>query len=809
MAYNTGNPIGSTSPKDLSDNAQDLDFLMLGGNPSYPDRKGVARKSWKGMEAEHIADLLRRATEFHVAQIDRYTQFTKFLESSGYESPVPYSLGMTLDRPTQSVTYMGNEYRVKNQFLPLTTTGWVTDEPKLKLIGDDSLRQSLASSTGSQEIGHQGGSLDGYLKGQQHMARSITYPASVVPLPKYRVLGTVADGSGMQSFPSVARYQGVDFVFFRSGNGHTGDDGVIKIHRISQETGVLIDTTLVLDLAYDTRDPCVLTDHHGQAVLVDGMMKIVVFHAAAGIANRVSVYSLNPANIAGGLINEVVVPGPAIAIRSDVKRLDDGSYGFVTYDFSSLYYVRTTDFVTFTSEFIGIDGNESALAEESDGTLVVVARGKTIAVVYKKPLGGAWARDFYIPIQLNAPTIRRLAYTLSNTTGSHAGWLLLARDNRDGGGVSAYDTGSSRLIALFSRNNGGLSISSFDIAQDVMGLPQVAASRIPYGDAFYTSAVTSKYGNGVTIYTHAPVYDDVFQTQSSYTTKIIRLSGKLNPGAGLYFEPASISNPKNLLINGSFDNDLHWLLPLPASISISGSKARFAGVTGIMEQTISLVPGVQYRLFIRARRVSGDGNSTNQHLKVLVRDTVVGADKVFVNARGTAAQFGDDFHVMRSQPFQVDTASTFVVRVLTYGDVGVETVSEVDWVYVGEASDLIDFVGGDNVERSITASDSAPSTVAGGILSVGYSSAFWSTFFGFVRVAGRPINYASPDDLRRSLRFINLTDGNGRPLMLRSFVINADYSITVKTELFPSDVAAGFVPLSPFTFMIESRFRAQ
>ena len=809
MAFNTGNPIGSTSPKDLSDNAQNLDLLLLGDDPSYPGRKGVPRKSWKGMEAEYVADRLRRATEFNTAQTEREAQFTAFLESSGYEAPVPYAPGIVLVRTTQTVTYLGNEYRAKSQFLPLTTTGWVTDEPKLKLIGDDSLRQSLASPAGSQEIGHQGDTLDGYLKGQQHMSRSSTYPSSVVPMPKYRVLGAVADGSGMQSFPSVARYGGTDFVFFRSGNGHTGDDGVIKLHRVSQETGVLIDTTLVLDLTYDTRDPCVLTDHHGQAVLVGGMMKVVVFHATAGIANRVSVYSLNPANIAGGLINEVVVPGPAIAIRSDVKRLDDGSYGFVTYDFSSLYYVRTTDFVTFTSELIGTDGNESALAEESDGTLVVVARGKTIAVVYKKPLGGTWARAFYIPIQLNAPTIRRLAYTLSNTPGSHAGWLLLARDNRDGGGVSVYDTGSSRLIALLSRNNGGLSISSFDITQDVMGLPQVAASRIPYGDAFYTSGVTSKYGNGIDIYTHAPVYDDVFQTQSSYTTKIIRLSGKLNPGTGLYFEPANISNPKNLLLNGSFDSDLHWLLPLPESISISGSKARLAGVTGIMEQAISLVPGVQYRLFIRARRVSGDGNATNQHLKVLVRDTVAGADKVFVNARGTGAQFGDDFHVIRSQPFQVDTASTFVVRVLTYGDVGAETVSEVDWVYVGEASDLIDFVGGDNVERSITASDSAPSTVAGGILSVGYSSAFWSTFFGFVRVAGRPINYASPDDLRRSLRFINLTDGNGRPLMLRSFVINADYSITVKTELFPSDVAAGFVPLSPFTFMIESRFRAQ
>ena len=51
MTHNTGNPIGSTSPKDLSDNARNLDYLSLGPNPSYPDRKGVARKSWSGMES--------------------------------------------------------------------------------------------------------------------------------------------------------------------------------------------------------------------------------------------------------------------------------------------------------------------------------------------------------------------------------------------------------------------------------------------------------------------------------------------------------------------------------------------------------------------------------------------------------------------------------------------------------------------------------------------------------------------------------------------------------------------------------------
>lgn len=670
------------------------------------------------------------------------------------------------------------------------------------------LEERLASPSGTTHVGKDGETLEVYLDGQQHLARSAAFPSPVVPLPKYRVLGTTADGSGMQSFPSVARYKGVDFVFFRSGNGHTGDDGVIKLHRVSQETGVLIDTTLILDLTYDTRDPCVLTDHNGEAVLVGGKMKIVVFHTLAGTANSVSVYDLDPANISAGMTNRVNVPGEAIAIRSDVKKMDDGTYGFVTYSLEKLFYVKTTDFVTFTSELINQNGNEAALAEESDGTIVVVARASINdeAIVYKKSPGGAWRVAFKLPLRLNAPSIRRLPYTVSNDANAVAGWLLIARDNRDGFGISSYDTGNTRLIAMISRNASGLKIDTFDIIQDIMGLPQVSSTRLPYGDAFYASAVTSKYGNGVDIYTHAPIYDDVFQTPSSYGVKIIRLSGKFNPGNGLYFEPASISNPKNLLMNGSFANNLHWLIP--DTVSISNSNAVFVGPAGTIEQAVALVPGVQYRIFMRARRLSGNGNAQNHHIQAIVRDATSGTTKTLLNMRGTAAQCGDDYHVMRSQPFQVDTPSNYVARTLTYSDVGVETVTAVDWIYVGQASDLIDFVDCENEERSVIAQGFIAALTASDVLVISHSNSFWSLFFGFVRSAGRPLDFASPEALRRSLRFIDITDGNGRPLLLRSFVINADYSISVRAELFPSDVAAGFSPATPFNFVIDSRFRS-
>lgn len=58
LAYSASNTTWPTAPairlvrlppKDLSDNARNLNYLLLGPNPSYSDRLGVPRKSWIGM----------------------------------------------------------------------------------------------------------------------------------------------------------------------------------------------------------------------------------------------------------------------------------------------------------------------------------------------------------------------------------------------------------------------------------------------------------------------------------------------------------------------------------------------------------------------------------------------------------------------------------------------------------------------------------------------------------------------------------------------------------------------------------------
>lgn len=55
MANNTGNPVGSTAAKDLSDNAENLDKFANGNDYEYADRLGRSRKSLKWIEDAALA----------------------------------------------------------------------------------------------------------------------------------------------------------------------------------------------------------------------------------------------------------------------------------------------------------------------------------------------------------------------------------------------------------------------------------------------------------------------------------------------------------------------------------------------------------------------------------------------------------------------------------------------------------------------------------------------------------------------------------------------------------------------------------
>ena len=141
ITHNTGNPIGSTSLYDLSDNTRNLDYLCLGPSPTYLDRRGGVRKSWGGMEGEHNADQQRRMSEFN-----------KFLNSSGFETAVDYTPGMKIVRPTQQVRYLGELYRPRDSALPFVTITFTEDEVKWISNGDKSIRQEMAAPDGGNLV---------------------------------------------------------------------------------------------------------------------------------------------------------------------------------------------------------------------------------------------------------------------------------------------------------------------------------------------------------------------------------------------------------------------------------------------------------------------------------------------------------------------------------------------------------------------------------------------------------------------------------------------------------------------------------
>ncbi|WP_348826663.1 M14 family metallopeptidase [Halomonas sp. RT37] len=142
--YATGNPVlpnGSADPRDLFDNAQNLDVLVNSQEKTeHPDRLGVPRKTWHGMEQD----------------------FQQFLVNSGYTGTgaggayEDYDADgpLTITALNQLFTKDGEFYRLKpDQELPYTTTDWTTDEVNMVAVGDAALRQELASGVDSGQGG--------------------------------------------------------------------------------------------------------------------------------------------------------------------------------------------------------------------------------------------------------------------------------------------------------------------------------------------------------------------------------------------------------------------------------------------------------------------------------------------------------------------------------------------------------------------------------------------------------------------------------------------------------------------------------
>lgn len=134
--YNTGNPVPSNDPRDLDDNAKNLDLALNSVEPSFVDRNGVLRKTINGYG----------------------DAFSAFLSLQGWSTLGVYSAGISIISHSQVVEYQGQPYALKASVpasisSPYITTGnWTTESANFKLVGDNSLRQDLASGDGGQLV---------------------------------------------------------------------------------------------------------------------------------------------------------------------------------------------------------------------------------------------------------------------------------------------------------------------------------------------------------------------------------------------------------------------------------------------------------------------------------------------------------------------------------------------------------------------------------------------------------------------------------------------------------------------------------
>ena len=167
--YKTLNPLGSNNARDLSDNASNFDEYINSDLPSIKDRFDKRRETLAGNQvafddaqegrAQEFTDAQSgRESEFNADQSERDTAFQTFLDGTGWSSLGAYGAGVVISSHTQTVDYLGQPYSLKPSIpasldAPYITTGaWATEGVNFKLVGDNSLRQDIATP-GTQSLG--------------------------------------------------------------------------------------------------------------------------------------------------------------------------------------------------------------------------------------------------------------------------------------------------------------------------------------------------------------------------------------------------------------------------------------------------------------------------------------------------------------------------------------------------------------------------------------------------------------------------------------------------------------------------------
>lgn len=459
-----------------------------------------------------------------------------------------------------------------------------------------------------------------------------------VPRPKLNLISPLANGKNFQGFPSAVRHDGKDFILYREGLGHTetapfGSKARL-VCAVRPVNGIAPTSTteIFAETDVDPRDPNVLRDDYGNAILVGGVFKVVIFewagsYEAANVSAKV--YDLDPDNLAAGLVNPVSVPSPVQAVKSDVRQLSNGDYAFVGYSIAgNCYLVTTSDWATFSTELIG-PGNEAAFCETYDGALNVVVRaeerfGAQATIFYKKQTGGSWYVHDILPYTLNAPTLVK-AQGLTVVSGypdGNEGWLMFARDKTGRTALTNVSVPTSELVCLRSKQDFGQEIIDFTDRKVICGTPTHAQALS--GDNHYCSVISGGFGNELQIYTYSEFKTTPDLAGGSAVVEVWRIEARLDPDEGIR---TIMPDKRNYFPNGEFEQGAtgHDLTNANATLVVDPDLGR--NVLNVVDAMTSQVPFTPFTgkkgetLFLKVRMKLVDTNlSNNRHIKFILYD---------------------------------------------------------------------------------------------------------------------------------------------------------------------------------------------
>lgn len=344
--FNTGNQIGSVDPRDLYDNAENLDTAVnTKTDTTWTDRLGVERKTFHGMEVQ-----------FDSQQVDFEDRFNVALQGIGYDRIGEYGAGLEIneynqifrreDAPGQWEWYAPSP----SLELPYTTTGdWGDEEGLFVAVGDAALRGELAQPDGAEKIGF---SETANLK--ERVLYSI-YPEDFgafgngVNDDTSALIAWALDQSGrakyLKSGSTYLTDQPIDIKTNVFGNGATilySGSPTQSIITLSSDNIVVLDVNVRLQGGAST-NPDHYGDNGGAGFLVMGSGCLVERSSVVDMPNGVDFFPAD-GNIVGGLVRDC--------------RINSVSRGLAIY--------RTGfDPIEFTAQGITSQNNRYTLQEDS------------------------------------------------------------------------------------------------------------------------------------------------------------------------------------------------------------------------------------------------------------------------------------------------------------------------------------------------------------------------------------------------------------------------------------------------------------